>query len=87
MLATIDTPISITNIKNMNTREQNWLNGYEALKHYIEEHKQLPDKKKVEHRSLLNWWKYNRKLIRQGKLDEMRTELLMELGNSRINHR
>ena len=31
--------------------------------------------------------KYNRKLIRQGKLDEMRTELLMELGNSRINHR
>ena len=22
-----------------------------------------------------------------GKLDEMRTELLMELGNSRINHR
>jgi|GEM_PF-5629969 len=43
--------------------------------------------KKVEHRSLLNWWKYNRKLIRQGKLDEMRTELLMELGNSRINHR
>ena len=57
------------------------------LKEYIAEHRQLPDKKKVEHRSLLNWCKYNRKLIRQGKLDEMRTELLMELGNSRINHR
>ena len=53
MLATIDTPISITNIKNMNTREQNWLNGYEALKHYIEEHKQLPDKKKVGRSALL----------------------------------
>ena len=53
----------------MNTREQNWLNGYEALKHYIEEHKQLPDKKKVENRGLLNWWKYNKKRMKQGALD------------------
>ena len=83
MLATIDTPISITNIKNMNTREQNWLNGYEALKHYIEEHKQLPDKKKVEDRGLLNWWKYNKKLIKSGKLDAERTKMLEELSQLR----
>lgn len=71
----------------MTKNEKKWAENYELLKEYIAEHRQLPDKKKVEHRSLLNWWKYNRKLIRQGKLDEMRTELLMELGNSRINHR
>lgn len=71
----------------MTKNEKKWAENYELLKEYIAEHRQLPDKKKVEHRSLLNWLKYNRKLIRQGKLDEMRTELLMELGNSRINHR
>lgn len=65
----------------MTKNEKKWAENYELLKEYIAEHRQLPDKKKVEHRSLLNWWKYNR------KLDEMRTELLMELGNSRINHR
>ena len=60
----------------MTKNEKKWAENYELLKEYIAEHRQLPDKKKVEHRSLLNWWKYNRKLIRQGKLDEMRTELL-----------
>ena len=63
----------------MTKNEKKWAENYELLKEYIAEHRQLPDKKKVEHRSLLNWWKYNSKLIRQGKLDEMRTELLMEL--------
>lgn len=56
----------------MTKNEKKWAENYELLKEYIAEHRQLPDKKKVEHRSLLNWWKYNRKLIRQGKLDEMR---------------
>lgn len=67
----------------MNTREQNWLNGYEALKHYIEEHKQLPDKKKVENRGLLNWWKYNKKRMKQGVLDAEKVRLLTELSNMR----
>lgn len=67
----------------MTTREQNWLNGYEALKHYIEEHKQLPDKKKVENRGLLNWWKYNKKRMKQGALDAEKVRLLTELSNMR----
>ena len=46
----------------MTKREENWLKGYETLKNYIEEHKQLPNKKKVENRGLLNWWKYNPKI-------------------------
>lgn len=48
----------------MTKNEKKWAENYELLKEYIAEHRQLPDKKKVEHRSLLNWWKYNRKLIR-----------------------
>lgn len=51
----------------MTKNEKKWAENYELLKEYIAEHRQLPDKKKVEHRSLLNWWKYNRKLIRQGQ--------------------
>ena len=41
--------------------EQKWQENYAQLKRYIEEHRHLPDKKKVEFRGLLNWWKYNKK--------------------------
>ena len=67
----------------MTKREENWLNRYEALKNYIEEHKQLPDKKKVENRGLLNCWKYNKKCMKQGTLDDERVRMLTELSNMR----
>lgn len=67
----------------MTKREENWLNRYEALKNYIEEHKQLPDKKKVENRGLLNWWKYNKKCMKQGTLDDDKVRMLTELSNMR----
>lgn len=51
----------------MTKNEKKWAENYELLKEYIAEHRQLPDKKKVEHRSLLNWWKYNRKLDQTGQ--------------------
>lgn len=60
--------------------EQKWQENYAQLKRYIEEHRHLPDKKKVEFRGLLNWWKYNKKLIKQGKLDPDRMMLLQELS-------
>ena len=49
-------------------REDTWNKKYQALKAYVEEHKQFPDKKKVENRALLNWWKYNKKRMKQGFL-------------------
>lgn len=70
----------------MNKQGIKWQNNYVMLKAYIEEHRQLPDKKKVEARALLNWWKYNRKLIRAGKLDSERTKLLEELSMMRKVH-
>lgn len=63
--------------------EQKWQENYAQLKRYIEEHRHLPDKKKVEFRGLLNWWKYNKKLIKQGKLDPDRMMLLQELSEMR----
>lgn len=64
-------------------REQVWLVKYGQLKDYIQEHHHLPDKRRVEKRALLNWWKYNRKLALQGKLDEQRMHLLNELSQMR----
>ncbi len=63
--------------------EQKWQENYAQLKRYIEEHRHLPDKKKVEFRGLLNWWKYNKKLVKQGKLDKDRMMLLQKLSDMR----
>ena len=64
-------------------RSQNWFRNYELLKDYVKENKHLPGKRRVENRGLLNWWKYNRKLILQGKLDKERVQMLDELGQMR----
>ncbi|MGN0256951.1 MAG: helicase associated domain-containing protein [Bacteroides sp.] len=67
----------------MTKLELKWQRNYEQLKQYITLHHHLPDKKKVENRGLLNWWKYNKKLVKQGKLDAERTALLQELSAMR----
>ena len=64
-------------------RSQNRFRNYELLKAYVKENKHLPGKRRVENRGLLNWWKYNRKLILQGKLDKERVQMLDELGQMR----
>lgn len=63
--------------------EQQWMDNYNALKEYITVHHHLPDKKKVENRGLLNWWKYNKKRIKAGKLDARKIEMLRELSDMR----
>lgn len=64
--------------------ETKWLAKYQQLKDYVEQHHQLPDKKKVENRGLLNWWKYNKKLANLDKLSEEKLRMLQELSDSRI---
>ena len=65
--------------------ETRWLENYEQLKLFIQEHGHLPNKKKVEHRGLLNWWKYTQKLIRRGALDEERCQMLQRLSDMRTS--
>ena len=60
-----------------------WDANYHQLKDYISLHHQLPDKKKQEDRGLLNWWKYNKRLAKQGKLDTTRMLLLQQLSDMR----
>lgn len=68
-------------------REETWNKNYQALKAYVEEYKQFPDKKKVENRALLNWWKYNKKRMKQGAMTEDKQTLLLELSNMRTVHK
>lgn len=63
--------------------ETKWLAKYQQLKDYVEQHHQLPDKKKVENRGLLNWWKYNKKLIKQGRLPHEQLLMLQQLNEMR----
>lgn len=64
--------------------EDKWNANYDALKAFVETYRHLPNKKKVENRGLLNWWKYNQRLIKQGKLAVERVQLLSELSKMRI---
>ena len=65
-------------------REQKWWKNYERLRAYVLKHKHLPSKRRVENRGLLNWWKYNRRLVRIGTLDEEKVSLLNEVGELRV---
>ncbi len=67
----------------MTTNERNWMANYNALKEYIYANRHLPDKRKVENRGLLNWWKYNKKRIKLGKIDEQKIRMLQELSDMR----
>ena len=60
-----------------------WQQNYDLLKAYIAEHHQLSDKKNVENRGLLNWWKYNKKPIKQGRLPHEQLLMLQQLNEMR----
>lgn len=68
----------------MGKTEDKWNANYDALKAFVETYRHLPNKKKVENRGLLNRWKYNQRLIKQGKLAVERVQLLSELSKMRI---
>ena len=68
-------------------RDEQWYNNYALLKAFIEETGHLPNKKKVENRGLLNWWKYNKKRMMQGVMTEDKQALLLELSNMRTVHK
>ena len=67
----------------MAKNEENWFSNYEALKAYIQERGHLPDKHVVENRALLSWAKYQRKKIKEGKLDADKTQMFNELMGMR----
>lgn len=67
----------------MGKNEEKWQKNYEALMIFVRTYRHLPNKKRVENRGLLNWWKYNQRLKKQGKLNAERIKLLNELSDLR----
>lgn len=67
------------------TRDEKWMDKYRAMEAYLSVHHQLPDKKKMTNRGLLDWWKYNRKCMKMGKLNSENIEMLRGLNEMRIN--
>lgn len=73
-------------MKTMKISELRWLDKYGQLKAYVAEHHHLPDKKKTDKRGLLNWWKYNKRQAKNGKLSDERKQMLQELSDMREEH-
>ncbi len=69
----------------MTKNEENWQRNYLQLKEFVKIHGSLPNKKKVEKRGLLNWWKYNQKLIKLDKITQERKLLLQEISDMRFS--
>ena len=63
----------------MSKNDERWLANYEALKAHVLETGHFPNK----HDKRLNWYKYNAKLIKQGKLSPEREQMIHELEKMR----
>lgn len=64
--------------------DEKWLAKYEALKAYMEEHHHLPPKDApLGAKYLLNWSKYVRRTIKEGKCENWKREMFEALMNER----
>jgi hypothetical protein len=63
----------------MSKTDESWLANYEAMKAHVIETGHFPNK----HDRRLNWYKYNVKLIKQGKLSAEREQMIHELEGLR----
>ncbi|MGM9687548.1 MAG: hypothetical protein ACI3YD_00720 [Alloprevotella sp.] len=64
-------------------REVNWLFKYKHVWTFVQMHRRYPSRHHPEEHVLLNWMKYNRKLINRGMLSEERVKLLKKLDELR----
>ena len=60
-------------------RENNWTKNYKKLRDFVLLTKQFPAKSDVENLDKLNWWKYQKKRAKLGKLTDEQRQLLLEL--------
>ena len=67
----------------LTNRNQKWLANYEALKAYIAEHHHLPSKSATDGKWMLNFAKYVRKTIKEGKCEDWKREMFESLLSER----
>ena len=66
----------------MGKNDENFIVFCDELRAYVEEHKHFPNK----HTNLLSRVKYTRKKIKEGKLEEWKLKMFMEIADMRASH-
>ena len=61
------------------TQDEKWLEKYNEVKSFIETNKRNPSKHRIEEHLMLNFIKYNRKLMNKGEMKTERVEKFSEL--------
>lgn len=61
------------------TQNELWLTKYYEILDWMNANKRNPSKYHIEEHDYLNWIKYNRKLIKAGKMKEVRMALFEDL--------
>ena len=61
------------------TQDERWQQKYDEVKSFIEMNHQNPSKHRIEEHLMLNWVKYNRKLLNAGKMAPDRVEMMGKL--------
>ena len=63
----------------MGKRMDMWEENYEVIWNFASENHRGPSCHRIEEHNMLNWLKYNRKIMNKGELDEYRKKKLLEL--------
>lgn len=63
--------------------DEKWLHNFECLKAYVDEHHHLPPKSATDGKWMLNFAKYTRKTIKEGKCEEWKKEMFEALMSER----
>ena len=61
------------------TQDELWQMKYHEVVTFIEKNKRNPSKHRIEEHLMLNWVKHNRKLLKAGKMNPERVEMIGKL--------
>lgn len=60
-------------------RDMTWYHNYDDVVAYVEEYKRRPSRHYAEDHHLFNWIKYNKKMMRRGRMSQDHQEVFKEL--------
>ena len=60
-------------------RDITWQSKYDAIWTFVSENHRGPSRHHLEEKRMLNWLKYNRKILNKGVLSPEKTDLIMRL--------
>ena len=61
------------------TQDELWSSKYQEILDWMKANKRNPSKHRIEEHDYINWVKYNRKIIKAGKMKEDRLPLFNQL--------